>query len=301
MPLKISILGSAVSIILGFLVAYIVGQNSVDFFGFPLLICCFLYSYIVHWIFFIHAYIFQTEHYFDATGSFTYISLSIILIFNSIFNSSFEGLNPYTYLIGIMVILWSLRLGMFLFKRVKDVGQDVRFIEMKKDFSWFFMTWTLSGLWVFLTYVAGLSAMTSINLIENMSFYHFIFMLTGFLLWVVGFVIEILADNQKKIFRENPSNKGKFISSGLWAWSRHPNYFGEIILWLGIAIIAFPSMEGGEILGLISPLFVYVLLTKISGIPMLEKSSDNKWGLEEDYIKYKKTTPILFLKKPKSN
>ena len=301
MPLKISIIGSAVSIILGFLVAYIVGQNSVDFFGFPLLIFCFLYSYIVHWIFFIHAYIFQTEHYFDATGSFTYISLSVILILNSIFSPSFESLNPYTYLIGIMVILWSLRLGMFLFKRVKDVGQDIRFIEMKKDFFWFFMTWTLSGLWVFLTYVAGLSAMTSINLIENMSFYHFIFMLTGFLLWVVGFVIEILADNQKKIFRENPSNKGKFISSGLWAWSRHPNYFGEIILWLGIAIIAFPSMEGGEFLGLISPLFVYVLLTKISGIPMLEKSSDNKWGLEEDYIKYKKTTPILFLKKPSSN
>ena len=301
MPLKISVLGSAVSIILGFLVAYIVGQNSVDFFGFPLLIFCFLYSYIVHWIFFIHAYIFQTEHYFDATGSFTYISLSIVLILNSLFSSGFEGLNPYTYLIGIMVILWSLRLGMFLFKRVKDVGQDVRFIEMKKDFSWFFMTWTLSGLWVFLTYVAGLSAMTSINLIENMSFYHFIFMFTGFLLWVVGFVIEILADNQKKIFRENPSNKGKFISSGLWAWSRHPNYFGEIILWLGIAIIAFPSMEGGEFLGLISPLFVYVLLTKISGIPMLEKSSDNKWGLEEDYINYKKTTPILFLKKPNSN
>ena len=200
-----------------------------------------------------------------------------------------------------MVILWSLRLGMFLFKRVKDVGQDIRFIEMKKDFFWFFMTWTLSGLWVFLTYVAGLSAMTSVNLIENMSSYHFTFMFIGFLLWILGFVIEILADNQKKIFRKNPINKGKFISSGLWAWSRHPNYFGEIILWLGISVIAFPSMEGGEFLGLISPIFVYVLLTRISGIPMLEKSSDSKWGLDEDYIKYKNTTPILFLKKPKSN
>ena len=301
MPLKISILGSAISITLGFLVAYIVGQNSEDFFGFPLLIFCFLYSYIVHWLFFIHAYIFQTEHYFDATGSFTYISLSIILILNSLFSSGYEGLNPYTYLIGAMVILWSLRLGMFLFKRVKDVGQDIRFIEMKKDFFWFFMTWTLSGLWVFLTYVAGLSAMTSVNLIENMSSYHFAFMLIGFFFWVLGFVIEILADNQKKIFRKNPENKGKFIRSGLWAWSRHPNYFGEIILWLGIAIIALPSMEGGEFLGLISPLFVYVLLTKISGIPMLEKSSDNKWGLDDDYIKYKNTTPILFLKKPNSN
>ena len=126
-------------------------------------------------------------------------------------------------------------------------------------------------------------------------------MFIGFFFWVLGFVIEILADNQKKIFRENPVNKGKFISSGLWAWSRHPNYFGEIILWLGISIIAFPSMEGGEFLGLISPIFVYVLLTKISGIPMLEKSSDSKWGLDENYIKYKSTTPILFLKKPNSN
>ena len=301
MPLKISILGSAVSIVLGFLVAYIVGQNSEDFFGFPLLIFCFLYSYIVLWLFFIHAYIFQTEHYFDATGSFTYISLSIILILNSLFSSGYEGLNPYTYLIGAMVILWSLRLGMFLFKRVKDVGQDIRFIEMKKDFFWFFMTWTLSGLWVFLTYVAGLSAMTSVNLIENMSSYHFTFMFIGFFIWVLGFVIEIFADNQKKIFRKNHDNKNKFISSGLWAWSRHPNYFGEIILWLGISIIALPSMEGGEFLGLISPIFVYVLLTKISGIPMLEKSSDSKWGLDEDYIKYKNTTPILFLKKPNSN
>jgi len=200
-----------------------------------------------------------------------------------------------------MVILWSLRLGMFLFKRVKDVGQDIRFIEMKKDFFWFLMTWTLSGLWVFLTYVAGLSAMTSINLIENMSSYHFTFIFIGFLLWVLGFVIEILADNQKKIFRKNPINKGKFINSGLWAWSRHPNYFGEIILWLGISVIALPSMEGGEFLGLISPIFVYVLLTRISGIPMLEKSSDSKWGFDEDYIKYKNTTPILFLKKPSSN
>ena len=255
----------------------------------------------IHWLFFIHAYIFQTEHYFDATGSFTYISLSIILILNSLFSSGYEGLNPYTYLIGAMVILWSLRLGMFLFKRVKDVGQDIRFIEMKKDFFWFFMTWTLSGLWVFLTYVAGLSAMTSVNLIENMSSYHFTFMFIGFFIWVLGFVIEILADNQKKIFRKNHDNKNKFISSGLWAWSRHPNYFGEIILWLGISIIALPSMEGGEFLGLISPIFVYVLLTKISGIPMLEKSSDSKWGLDEDYIKYKNTTPILFLKKPNSN
>jgi steroid 5-alpha reductase family enzyme len=108
----------------------------------------------------------------------------------------------------------------------------------------------------------------------------------------------VISDHQKKIFRQNISNKGKFIKSGLWSLSRHPNYFGEIILWLGISIIALPTMDGFKYIVLISPVFVYILLTKISGIPMLEKSSDAKWGDNPDYIEYKKNTPVLFFKKP---
>lgn len=298
MPLRISIFGSLVSVILAGLIAFLSSGNSLTIFGIPSLIFCAIYSFGIHWIFFIHGYFYQTEHYFDVTGSFTYISLSLILIITSFLSINDSGFNPYSFIIGSMVIIWAIRLGSFLFKRVKDVGQDIRFLEMKKDFFWFLLTWTLSGLWVFLTYAAGLLAMTSINLESSFSFYQYSCLIVGSTFWIIGFSIEVISDHQKKIFRQNISNKGNFIKNGLWSWSRHPNYFGEIVLWTGIAIIALPTMIGFKYIVLISPIFVYILLTKISGIPMLEKSSDKKWGKDRDYIEYKKNTPILFFKKP---
>jgi steroid 5-alpha reductase family enzyme len=113
------------------------------------------------------------------------------------------------------------------------------------------------------------------------------------LVWVFGFVIEVTADSQKSRFRADPENKGKFIHTGLWAWSRHPNYFGEIVLWIGVAVIALPILRGWQWLTLISPVFVTLLLTRISGVPMLEKRADEKWGGQEDYEAYKERTPVL--------
>ena len=183
MPLKISIFGSLVSVILAGLIAFLSSGNSLTILGIPSLIFCAIYSFSIHWIFFIHGYFYQTEHYFDATGSFTYISLSLILIITSFLSINDSGLNPYSFIIGTMVIIWAFRLGSFLFKRVKEVGKDVRFLEMKKDFFWFFMTWTLSGLWVFLTYAAGLLAMTSINSESTFSYYQYFCLLSiGWLL-----------------------------------------------------------------------------------------------------------------------
>jgi len=298
MPLKTSIFGSLISVILAGFIAVLSSEGGLTILGVPSLIFCAIYSFSVHWIFFIHGYFYQTEHYFDATGSFTYISLSLILIVTSYFSISEFGFNPYSFIIGSMVIIWAIRLGSFLFKRVKDVGQDIRFLEMKKDFFWFLMTWTLSALWVFLTYAAGLLAMTSVNLGSSFSYYQYFCLILGSTFWIIGFGIEVISDHQKKIFRQNISNKGSFIKSGLWSWSRHPNYFGEIVLWLGIAIIALPLVEGFKYIVLVSPVFVYFLLTRVSGIPMLEKSSDQKWGDDVNYIEYKKNTPILFFKKP---
>ena len=168
---------------------------------------------------------------------------------------------------------------------------------MKKNFFWFFLTWNLSALWVFLSYVAGMVAVTS-KYSSELSVTDFVFCSVGFLVWLSGFIIEVVADNQKKKFKEDPNNKDKFISHGLWAWSRHPNYFGEILLWIGIAIIAFPIFKNWDYLALISPFFIYYLLVNVSGIPMLEKAADKKWGTNEDYISYKDRTNILFLKKP---
>ena len=290
MPLKTSILGTIISIAIGILVALATSQNSINFFGFPLLIICFIYCYLIHWIFFIHGYVNQTEHYFDAIGSVTFVSLSVLLIF--------VIQDFYAFLICSLVAIWSLRLGSFLFKRVKKAGRDTRFIEMKKDFFWFFLTWNLSALWVFLSYVAGIVAVTSKYSYE-LSFTEIIFCIFGFFVWLIGFLIEVIADNQKKKFKEDIKNKDQFISHGLWSWSRHPNYFGEIILWLGISIIAFPIFRGWDYIALISPIFVYYLLVNVSGIPMLEKAADAKWGRDENYIAYKNKTNILFLRKPK--
>ena len=290
MPLKTSISGTIISIAIGILVALATSQNSINFFGIPLLIICFIYCYLIHWIFFIHGYVNQTEHYFDAIGSVTFVSLSVLLIF--------VIQDFYAFLICSLVAIWSLRLGSFLFKRVKKAGRDTRFIEMKKDFFWFFLTWNLSALWVFLSYVAGIVAVTSKYSYE-LSFTEIIFCIFGFFVWLIGFLIEVIADNQKKKFKEDIKNKDQFISHGLWSWSRHPNYFGEIILWLGISIIAFPIFRGWDYIALISPIFVYYLLVNISGIPMLEKAADAKWGKDENYIAYKNKTNILFLRKPK--
>ena len=289
MPLRTSILGSIIALLVGLVVAFTASQNSIDFYGIPFLFFCFIYSYVIHWIFFIHAYSKQTEHYFDAIGSFTFISLSIIVV-------SYTR-NFYSLIIGFLVMIWTIRLGSFLFNRIKKSGRDTRFTEMKKNFFWFFMTWNLSALWVFLSYVAGLVAMTSINVID-IGIKEYIFLISGVLIWVIGFLIEVISDYQKKIFREDIANRDKFISHGLWAWSRHPNYFGEILLWIGITIIALPIFKGWDYIALISPIFIYYLLVNVSGIPMLEKSANEKWGSDPNYITYKKNTTILFLRKP---
>jgi steroid 5-alpha reductase family enzyme len=120
-----------------------------------------------------------------------------------------------------------------------------------------------------------------------------LFALIGFLIWIFGFAIEVVADAQKSRFRADPMNKGKFIDTGLWARSRHPNYFGEIVLWIGVAVIALPILRGWQWVTLISPVFVTLLLTRISGVPMLEKRADEKWGGQEDYEAYKERTPVL--------
>jgi steroid 5-alpha reductase family enzyme len=118
--------------------------------------------------------------------------------------------------------------------------------------------------------------------------------------WIAGFTIEALADHQKGVFRADPANRDRFITSGLWAWSRHPNYCGEILLWIGVALIALPALSGWPLLTLISPFFVYVLLTRISGIPLLESRSDAKWGDDPAYRAYKARTPVLWLRPPAS-
>ena len=197
-------------------------------------------------------------------------------------------------IVAVLVLVWALRLGSFLFRRVRKDGGDGRFDTIKTDPKRFFMMWTVQALWVFLTVAAGLAAITT----EDPKDFGIVGAV-GVAVWVIGFVIEVVADQQKRAFRSDPANNGRYITTGLWAWSRHPNYFGEIMLWTGIAIIAIPVLEGWRWVMLISPVFVFLLITRVSGVPMLESRAKKRWGDDPDYRAYKSRTPSMLLRPPR--
>ncbi len=258
-------------------------QGSVEALGVPLFFICASVGFVLHWLIFLPSFALQTEHYFDLTGSLSYIG-AVLLAFLLHPSMSIRGI-----VICLMVTLWAVRLGSFLFLRVKKAGQDRRFNEIKTRFWRYLFTWTLGGAWVFITLAAGLAAATT-NQHSPVGILFFV----GTGLWIAGFAFEIIADRQKTQFRNDPANADTFITTGLWRYSRHPNYFGEIVLWAGIALIAVPVLSGWQLATLISPLFVYLLLTKVSGIPMLEKSAVERWGSDPEYQQYlTRTSPLL--------
>ena len=290
MSKKVTIPSIFISILLAGLVAIGIDQGSVNISGISLIYFCCAFIFLAQWLVFIPSYIFETEHYFDLTGSLTYVSVTLLAILFTV------DISLRDILLALFVWIWALRLGSFLFVRVKKAGSDGRFDLMKKDFWWFLMTWTIQGLWVFLTLAMALAAITSESKMAID-----IFAVVGTLIWIFGFSIEVVADQQKTNFKDDPDNKDKFITVGLWSWSRHPNYFGEMVLWIGIAVIAFPVLIGWQLVALISPIFVIFLLTRISGITMLESRGYKKWKDDPAYIDYLERTSVLVPFPPKKN
>ena len=192
-------------------------------------------------------------------------------------------------------MVWALRLGIYLFRRVRNDGKDVRFEQAKRHFLWFLQYWMGQALWVSLTACAAIIAILSPE-DDTLP----VLAMVGMALWLSGFTIESIADYQKRAFRKENNPSEAFIHTGLWARSRHPNYFGEITLWTGIAVIALNTLNGIEYITLISPVFVYILLTRMSGVNMLERIADERYGHLEQYKKYKENTPVLFLKLTKN-
>ena len=251
----------------------------------PLVKNLILLIFSIQWISFIPAYIFQTEKFFDLTGSITYLTTVLAALYIT------DSGKISDYVIVSCVVIWAIRLGSFLFMRIHKAGEDRRFREIKTNFTRFFMTWTLQGMWVSMCLLCVLTALSSYSgIIMNNVFY------IGLLIFIIGFIIEVIADHQKTVFRKDINNKDKFISTGLWSYSRHPNYFGEILLWFGVAIMSFSSLQDLQYLTLISPIFVYILLVYISGIRILENQGDKKWGHLDSYKEYLKNTPRLFFR-----
>jgi steroid 5-alpha reductase family enzyme len=264
------------------------GQGSVRIGGVPLFVICVALAMAIQWIAFVPAFLAHTERFFDLTGSLTYIICTGVAV------SFGPPLGPRSTVLATLVVVWAARLGSFLFLRITREGADRRFDEIRGSFVRFFVAWTLQGVWVSFTMGAALAVITS-ERPQSLGALGW----AGLTLWIVGFGIEIVADAQKKRFRSRPENAGRFIRSGLWAWSRHPNYFGEIVLWFGVAMIATPALQGWQYVTLLSPVFVTLLLTRVSGVPLLEPRADAKWGGDPEYEAYKASTPVLVMRPPR--
>ena len=236
-------------------------------------------------IFFIPSFLLKTEKYYDLVGSLTYITI-VSLAYFAVENKTIIDSIIYFY-----VMVWALRLGIYLFRRVRNDGKDVRFEKAKRHFFWFLQYWMGQALWVSLTACAAIIAILSPE-DDALPF----LAMVGMTLWLTGFTIETISDYQKRVFRKEYNSTEAFIHTGLWARSRHPNYFGEITLWTGIAVIALNTLSGIEYMTLVSPVFVYILLTRMSGVNLLERIADERYGHLEEYQLYKRNTPVLFPK-----
>lgn len=276
----------AVAAVIGAVVAAAGSAGGLRVSGWPVFALCVALAYLVNWVAFVPAYLRRTERFYDLTGTLTYLLVTgLALVAGS--------RSLLAAVLATLVAVWALRLGTFLVRRIRREGRDRRFDQIKGDPGRFLVTWTIQALWVVLTAGAALAAMTSpgdpgIGPVAVL----------GIAVWVVGFAIEAAADAQKSAFRNDPANRGRFISTGLWAWSRHPNYFGEITLWVGVALIAAPALSGWQYVTLVSPLFVTVLLTRVSGIPLLEARGAKTWGDDPQYQAYLERTPVLVPRRP---
>jgi steroid 5-alpha reductase family enzyme len=279
-PAHVYVIISAVALAIGHALAYPFDQATIVWLSFG-----------INWALFVPAAILQDERFFDLVGAITNASLAAFSLYTA------SEMSTRRLLVTALVIIWALRLGSFLFIRVLKVGEDSRFTEIKKNPARFFNVWSLQATWCLFN-VLGVIILNSASMTEVAALPFSNLDFVGLALWTAGFALEVAADTEKNAFREDPMNKGNFISTGVWSWSRHPNYAGEIMLWVGLTVICSSSFSaagfGPQWLGLWSPCFVTLLLTKVSGIPMLEKKSDDKWGDDAAYKSYKASTPVLF-------
>ena len=276
---------SIISVIIAGAFAWAGSYGGPSFAGFPALVLIVGTGFLIHWIIFLPSFFAKTEKFYDITGTVAYFVMTGLAVYIASESSSLSLLSK---IIAAMVLVWALRLGLFLLVRVFHVGEDKRFSEAKKSFFKFLMFFSLSALWVFLTTANALTL-----ILNNPDINDVLFLGIGGIIWVIGFLFEVIADEQKRRFRKKGSNYGQFITTGLWSISRHPNYFGEILIWIGMAVISFPVLSGWQYATLISPLFVILMLTRVSGINLLEESADKKWGNLDEYQTYKANTAAL--------
>lgn len=285
------VLTIAVAVLLASAAAFAGGSGGARLVGVPVFAWCALGAFALNWAAWIHAVRARTERYYDLIGSGTYLGVTAFAVVGAAVASHVTAAHA---VLAALVVAWAARLGTFLFSRIRRTGGDGRFDAIIPVPLAFLATWTLQALWVVMTAGAALAAIAggTERTVDPA-------LIVGVAIWVIGFAIEVVADAQKSAFRNDPAHAGRFIVTGVWAWSRHPNYFGEIVLWIGVAVAAAPSLSGAQFATLVSPAFVALLLTKVSGVPLLERRADRRWGDDPSYRAYRDSTPVLVPRPPR--
>lgn len=252
------------------------------------LITALIVSILINISVFLIAYLYRTDKLTDISYALTFITIATVALITGRYQLS-------NIVLTLMIVTWALRLGSYLLIRINKTKKDKRFDQIRQKFWRFGGFWLLQGFTVWVILIPTIMYLGESH--NKLSLVYFV----GFFIWLTGLIIEAASDNQKFKFINNPSNKGKWIEKGLWKYSRHPNYFGEILLWFGIYIYTIPGLNPVQtLIGTISPLYIALLIIFVSGIPLLEKKADNKWGSDADYQKYKKRTSILLPLPPKN-
>ena len=282
--LVISALAVVVALLVGWAGSYR-GQSVGDATGatgMKLFLLAVIASIVIQWIGFVPSYLQGTEKYYDLFGGIGYVVGTVGIL------ALTPTVGTLGWVLGAMVIVWSLRLAGFLFYRILSTGGDGRFDDIKTQPARLFLTWTLQALWVSFAASAAWIGISS-TVVPGLTWVSWV----GIAIWVVGIAVEITADVHKQIWRKSHDSKTEFITGGVWSLSRHPNYFGEITLWIGVLIAAAPALTGWQWVAVISPLFTVLLLTKVSGIPLQAKTAEERFGGQPEWEEYKAHTPVL--------
>lgn len=243
-----------------------------------------LISLVINLTLFIPAFVYKTDKLTDLSYSISFVILSVIMFILS------EGTIFHVILLSI-IILWALRLGIYLTIRIRKISRDKRFDGIRDNFFRFIKFWILQAIAVWIILLPSIVTFSIESPILNTIAY------MGLIFWILGLIMETIADYQKYTFINSEDNNGLWIESGLWKYSRHPNYLGEMLVWIGVYIFTFSSLTGiMSLIMLVSPLFIILLLIFGSGIPMLEKSANKRWGDNPNYVNYKKRVGVLLPK-----
>lgn len=250
------------------------------------MINAFIFIFILQVIFFAYAAIKKTDKVTDLSYGLTFILASIfIYILNIEYSSIFKTI------LVLLVSTWGLRLAIYLFIRILKTGKDKRFDGVREDFKRFASFWILQAVSIFIillptTYILMSKENMSLNWIS----------IVGLTISILGILIEGIADYQKFVFKNKIENKGKWIATGLWKYSRHPNYLGEIMMWVGVFIYCLIYINGVALITILSPIYISVLLLAVSGIPTLEKEYEIRYRDNKEYEEYKRKTGKLLPK-----